>query len=277
MAIAQNDVPGVPIADPVTPLRFKLNGTMIAVGGIIAFLAVAYFPRPKPAVDPTPAPVPIVDPVAVTIVAPVTKMTTLHLPDSVAAGSRVWWLNPDPTKLQVIEYGDHAILCPQVAGQLHFAAETYNAGAFKRLTWAIDAGKGPIPPPVDPVDPDPKPPAPIPPVPSPLQKTLQAAYSLEVDPAKATQLAKLAATLSTVVDVNKATGKIKTEKDMQIAVKAANDSCIGPNALPKVRAAIGAYLVPILGTNPNAPADAAFWTAARDEYATIAAALKGLK
>ncbi len=155
-----------PAPDPIKPLRLKVNGTMIGLALVVlALVGKAYWPS-SPAVDPTPAPVPIVDPIAVSIVAPVTKMTTLHLPDSVAAGSRIWWLNPDPAKLQVLEYPDHAVLCPQVAGQLYFAAETFHAGAFKRLTWAIDAGKGPIPPPVDPVDPEPV--IPTPPTPKPV-------------------------------------------------------------------------------------------------------------
>lgn len=270
----------VPVPTPPAPKPSKWDAVKVnvAVGAsLLAVVVIAWhISRPTaPDIAPTPLPTP-----GISLKAPVGQMTAITLP-AVNAGSQVQWFNPSPEKMQVKEYADHVMVCPQVIEKnLSLAATVFSGGQFAMVTWAIDSNKGPIPPP-EPVPPGPTPIPPNPPEPptpiSPLQKSLQAAYDAESDPAKPQQLAKLATNLATIVDVNKATGKIKVEKDLQTAVKVCNDATIGPNALPKLRLAIGSYLVPILGTKENAPADAAFWAKASSEYAAVYQALKGVK
>ncbi len=263
-----------PTPDPMPPLRRRLNGTMIGLAIVVGFLGWAYWPASKPIDDPT-------EPPAIELIAPdrieIGKLFTV----TYRAGSVAEWLDPGLPDV-TIHQGRDTLAAKTYSGSVGIVVAkpgTYSIGAaviqngviVQRWQKLVVVGVSPIPPPCP--DPIPVPPSPI----SSLQKILQSAYDAELDPTKAQQLAKLAANLATVVDANKATGKIKTEKDLQTAVKAGNDAAIGPNALPKVRATIGGYLVPILGTNPNAPADAPFWAVARDEYAAIALALKGLK
>lgn len=133
----------------------------------------------------------------------------------------------------------------------------------------------PIPPPVPPVPP--VPPPPVPPPVDPLSKSLQDAYTAEVDPQKATFKSTLAEVLNNVVPVAKASGKITKAGDLQMVVKKSCDLAIGETSIPKVRAAVGAYLVMTLGTDPAKVADATFWALAASEYSKVAAYLKAVK
>lgn len=163
----------VPKPQPVPSWRtmnLKLNGTMIGLALVLGVLGVGYWQGRQPAVDPVPVPVPT-DPAAIAITIPLKKMSVIKLP-TLAAGTKVFWINPEPEKLQDLQYPDHASICPQVAGPLYLAADTFLNGTFKRISWAITANDGPMPPPdVDPVDPHPVDPTPKPdpklPIPGP--------------------------------------------------------------------------------------------------------------
>lgn len=142
---------------------------------------------------------------------------------------------------------------------------------------------GPQPAPVPPVPPIPTPvPTPEPPpvvdvVPPAVQQSIQAAYESDLDPNKSTATRQLADLLKNVVAKAKSSGSVKTHKDLQTAVKQATDLAIGDKAIPKVRAAVGAYLASILPTDPNGAADEPYWAKADTAYSTIALALNGVR
>lgn len=132
------------------------------------------------------------------------------------------------------------------------------------------------PPPaiIPPVTPPVTPPAPIP---SALQQSLQVAYDTELDPKKSANTGALADLFGSVVAMAKASGTVKTHKDFQTKIKAATDLAIGPAAIPKVRTAVGAFLVTVLPTDPFGPADDAYWSSAAIDYKAVSDALNGVK
>lgn len=137
--------------------------------------------------------------------------------------------------------------------------------AFGSVTFDV----GEIVPPIPPVPPGP-------PLPLGLQKAMQDAYTLETDPKRADNV-KWLATLFDSMDTVRKSGKITTAKGLQDFEKQATDIGIGPLAIPKVRAAVGAYLVTVLSKNLNTPADDAYWNKAIAEYGNVSAALKGVR
>lgn len=123
-------------------------------------------------------------------------------------------------------------------------------------------------------------PTPLPtpvPVVSDLQKSLQAAYETELDPAKSSHTAGLADVMVNFVPMAKASGKVKTHKDFTTAAKAATDAAIGATAIPKVRLAAGGWLASKLPTDPSGVADDGYWAATDAAYKTLSDSLKGVK
>jgi hypothetical protein len=130
----------------------------------------------------------------------------------------------------------------------------------------VDGGR---PPPV----PDP------PPVPtSALQRSLQAAFTLDTDTDRTAKVAALADLWGNFVPAAKKSGTVTTSADLMAKGAAAANIAVGPSAttIPNVRKAIGVYLQSVLGSTSVA-ADEAFWTRADTEFRNVATALKGLK
>ncbi len=154
-------------------------------------------------------------------------------------------------------------------------------GAF--LLWLVTHYTPPVVPPINPpvappvvVPPVPPTPVAVPPT-SILQTSIQTAYEAELDPSKSTHTRDLADLFGNVIAAAKASGTVKTHKDLQTKVHAAADLAIGPTAIPKVRAALGAYLATVLPTDPNGVADDAYWVSVGVSYKAAADALNGVK
>lgn len=148
----------------------------------------------------------------------------------------------------------------------------------------------PAPPVITPPSPTPTPEPPVvaPPAPTPTpvvvdvvppatQQAIQAAYEAETDPNKSAATRTLADLMANIVAKAKASGAVKTHKDFDAAVHAATNLAIGEKAIPKVRAAFGAYIASILPTDAAGPVDDAYWAKAEKAYSTGAAALNGVK
>lgn len=117
---------------------------------------------------------------------------------------------------------------------------------------------------------------PTPPPANDLTAKFQAAYNVDADTKKATATAALAEVLGGVVATAKASGKIVTALDFKNFVHNQTNAAIGADAIPKVRAAVGAYVSTQLTTMPTAKVDAAYWSAAASEYSKVSTALKGV-
>lgn len=256
-----------PIIIPPVWRAWAMPAVLLAGAFVAGMFAHFHF---GPSVDPTP-PEPDMSSV-ITVKAPTSAMTTIKLPSGLSPDALQWMQPPtQAAKIQLLTYADHVVVCPQTDGVYDLAATSFTGGKFTLTTWRITAGKGPIPPPPGP---DPVPPVPVPPPPSPtpsaLQKSLEAAYYAETDPKKSANTTALGDLFANVVAAAKASGKVKTHKDMQTAVKTATDLAIGPTAIPEVRKAVGAYLVTVLPTTPSVAADENYWAKAASEYGYVA-------
>ncbi len=233
-----------------------IAGGLLLAGGMYALGSHRVGP-----VDPTPATAAISLPDSLDV--PVGKgAVELDVTTKSKTAHVRWIVYPgDAGKLQILGYSDHAQIISLVPGTYWVGADL--ASADGAAVWCrINAGQGPQPPPDNPI--------------SPLQKSLQDAYTVDLDPNKATNTAKLADVLANVVAPAKASGKMVTTADLQHLVKSSVDLAIGPMAIPGVRAAVGAALLPDLGKTP-VPVSDAFWTKAAADYAAVATALKGVK
>lgn len=244
----------------------KSHGTLLIA---VAALGYAIW---RPAVAPTPMP-PGPPPVPSNIIkAPVGRLTTFNLPTK---GEAARWLIPpqQADSIDIGEYTDHVVLVPLKEGVYDLGAAVMVAGKIDVLWWRVESGLGPLPPPIPP---GPLPPEP--PVPSKLTKELQAAYVIDLDPYKTTNTPKLANILGGIVPLARsATPPIVTAKQFQTFVKSKTDAEIGERGIPKVRAAVGAYLVTVLPIASTATADEAYWAKAASEYGYVSLALKGVK
>lgn len=121
----------------------------------------------------------------------------------------------------------------------------------------------------------PKPPTPPAPT-DPLTTSLQTAYAAEVSPDKAARLADLTAFYSGVIAAEKAQGTSTTVLQLATAIKGRADIITGAGGMPKLRAAVAAY---VAGKMPatDGPMTEDLWQRAALYYADVAKALKGVK
>ncbi len=193
-----------------------------------------------------------------------------------------------PASVTAVEESDGSVLKVVAApkGEVTISVRTmvidYNAKITTRKSGSItfsvgDVGPGPAP---DPVKPIPVPDTPL----TPLQKSLQAAYQLEIASDRSESVLEFADLLNSMVTAAQKTGRMKTIKDFTMSAKSATDIAlgdgdpkIGATKIPNVRAAVGAYLSSVLPRDAATPFDAAYVTLADQEHKRVAAALKGLK
>lgn len=135
------------------------------------------------------------------------------------------------------------------------------ARAVCNVTIGTPPGPGPTPPP-GPAD--------------PFAKSVQDAWGQETDPNRVAQAQQLAA-LYKEAEATANDAGLMTLNDLYATLQAASAKLLPTAALPKVRAAVAAYLSAQLGTAPATPLDASLRAKAVAAFAAAAAALGGLK
>lgn len=189
------------------------------------------------------------------------------------AGKSVRWV--------VLDQGLNLFPVALLADSHTAVVSTATPGTYRLLavTAAADEVSDPavcvvvIQPPTPAPTPGPQPPAPT----DPLVQAVAAAYAGESSPAKASQVSLLAALYQQGATTTANDATLRTLGDLQGVLARAGAALVAPAELPKVRTAVGAYLVAQLGTDPGAALDATLRARAAQAFGAVATVLGGLK
>lgn len=172
--------------------------------------------------------------------------------------------------------GSYAVTIHQ-KGVFPLGAFSTDQSKNQTQSWQIIDTTDPVPSP-SPTPGPPVPPSPPPaPIATPLMIALQAAYALDTDSNKAASVASLSQLIVSIVPIAKASGQVTKAADFQASLHSAATLAIGATAIPKTRAAVGAYISSQLPTSPSWPVDAAYWDSATNACNALTEAFKGVK
>jgi hypothetical protein len=271
--------PTPPAPAPVNlPWTFYAIICLVVVGALCIFTAGLWTMGLLTAA-PAPVPVPPAPPAAI----------ALTVPSDIAVGDQFVVKSDAVGPVTRIEHGlpgirGHVGQETQANGRYagSYAVTAHAKGVYPVIAATIQNGKivatSKL---IDLTDPAPPTP-PTPPTPTdPLAAAIQTAYAADPDPAKAMHTATLASVFSKIVPATRAAGAAKTVADVDSIVQAATVNAIGKGSLPKVGAAIGAYLNAKLPTARTTPMTDQLWMQTDAEFNNVAnaimAATKGAK